>query len=105
MFRPDHILHGFGNAPGYCKAPARRRAFIQVFQLLNGYAEGIDVQLIGQSVIDTIWGDIVCDVYYLEAEYETYYYVGASDGVNYLTEYTVGEDLYSVYLEGSSTVF
>lgn len=78
---------------------------ISVFQLLNGYAEGIDVQLIGQSVIDTIWGDIVCDVYYLEAEYETYYYVGASDGVNYLTEYTVGEDLYSVYLEGSSTVF
>lgn len=80
-------------------------AVMSVFQLLNGYAEGIDVQLIGQSVIGTIWGDIVCDVYYLEAEYETYRYVGASDGVNYLTEYTVGEDLYSVYLEGSSTVF
>lgn len=75
-----------------------------VYQLLNGYAEGVDVQLIGQSMVETIWGYIVCDVYYLEAEYETFYYIGASDGVNYMTEYIVGEDLYTLYLEGSSTV-
>ena len=75
-----------------------------VYRLLNGYAEGVDVQLIGQSMVETIWGYIVCDVYYLEAEYETFYYIGASDGVNYMTEYIVGEDLYTVYLEGSSTV-
>lgn len=51
-----------------------------------------------------MWGNIVCDVYFLEAQYETYYYIDASDGVNYMTEYMVGEDLYTVYLEGSSTV-
>ena len=75
-----------------------------VYQLLNGYPEGAGLRLIGQSVLETMWGNIVCDVYFLEAQYETYYYIGASDGVNYMTEYMVGEDLYTVYLEGSSTV-
>ena len=75
-----------------------------VYQLLNGYSEGAGLRLIGQSVLETMWGNIVCDVYSLEAQYETYYYIGASDGVNYMTEYIVGEDLYTVYLEGSSTV-
>ena len=75
-----------------------------VYQLLNGYPEGAGLRLIGQSVLETMWGNIVCDVYSLEAQYETYYYIGASDGVNYMTEYIVGEDLYTVYLEGSSTV-
>lgn len=75
-----------------------------VYQLLNGYPEGAGLRLIGQSVLETMWGNIVCDVYSLEAQYETYYYIGASDGVNYMTEYMVGEDLYTVYLEGSSTV-
>lgn len=75
-----------------------------VYQLLNGYPEGAGLRLIGQSVLETMWGSIVCDVYLLEAQYETYYYIGASDGVNYMTEYIAGEDLYTVYLEGSSTV-
>lgn len=75
-----------------------------VYQLLNGYPEGAGLRFIGQSVLETMWGNIVCDVYFLEAQYETYYYIGVSDGVNYMTEYMVGEDLYTVYLEGSSTV-
>ncbi len=61
-----------------------------VYQLLNGYPEGAGLRLIGQSVLETMWGNIVCDVYSLEAQYETYYYIGASDGVNYMTEYMVG---------------
>lgn len=78
---------------------------MSAYQILNGYPEGADVQLIGQELVETIWGYVVCDVYSLEAEFMTYYYIGASDGINYLTEYWGGEYVYSVYLAGSSTVF
>ena len=31
-----------------------------VYQLLNGYPEGAGLRLIGQSVLETMWGNIVC---------------------------------------------
>lgn len=73
--------------------------------LLNGYPEGSDIVLAGQYLMETVWGYVVCDVYGLEAEFQTYYYIGADDGICYMTEYLVGDGVYTVYLEGSSTAF
>ena len=53
-----------------------------VYQLLNGYPEGAGLRLIGQSVLETMWGNIVCDVYFLEAQYETHGRRGPLHGVS-----------------------